>query len=60
MGSVLINSGTTKQLLTNTILRVLEQHGELTCFELMYRMKFCRVTQQPTTTGKGTSGICYF
>lgn len=25
-----------------TILRVLEQHEKLACFELMYRMKFCR------------------
>ncbi|MCK4633862.1 hypothetical protein KAT42_03445, partial [Candidatus Bathyarchaeota archaeon] len=29
-----------KQLLMNTILRVLEQHGRLTYLELTYRMKF--------------------
>jgi len=30
----------TKQVLMNTILRVLEQHGELTCSKLTYRMIF--------------------
>jgi len=41
-GSVLIRSEKTKQLLMNTILRVLEQHGELTCSKHTYRMIFCR------------------
>jgi hypothetical protein len=36
----LIKSEKTKQLLANRILKVLEQHGGLTCFELTYRMKF--------------------
>ena len=31
-----------RQLLMNTILRVLEQHGELTCSKLTYRMRFCK------------------
>ena len=39
-GSALIRSEKTKQLLMNTILRVLEQHGRLTYLELTYRMKF--------------------
>ena len=36
----MIRSEKTKQLLMNTILRVLEQHGRLTYLELTYRMKF--------------------
>jgi len=38
----LIRSEKTKRLLMNTILRVLEQHGELTCSKLTYRMIFCK------------------
>ena len=37
----MIKTEKTKQLLMNTILRLLEQHGGLACFELTYRMKFC-------------------
>ena len=36
----MIKSEKTKQLLTNKILKMLEQHEGLTCFELTYRMKF--------------------
>lgn len=38
----MIRSEKTKQLLMNTILRVLEQHGRLTCSKLTYRMIFCK------------------
>ena len=44
----------TKQLLTNKILKILEQHGGLTCFELTYRMKF---HEGDTTANYGTRRI---